>query len=370
MNEIDKTPPPITTINTGQPLPTSGTSAPNTQLPYDTSGAPSPKVQKGNAPPLNHTPDSEFDLSSALSLSGTIAGSVEYDVFAVMDVMEKSMVENAKVAEDDAVQAALDVASKLKEAAHAIREAAKFALGAGLAMGSMQIAGGAISLGGAVASTKVLSGGAETTETAPLDTSESEVETNNPQEDEAKASSPTEPTSESTESQQTKTLEQSDETTNDIRTQEKKLQQAVEKANDVPLNDEEVGNTESPNKADKNDAVNEEKAAQKKLRTKTKGGGNLITYQRAQYISTFTQGVSQIVQGMGQTISTVLKYYSDEKQAESKDIDAESSEKRSLAEQKKAYAESVRSDAEKVYDQMQQLMQSSNTTTEAIATRV
>ena len=371
MNEIDRTntPPPITTVDAGQPPPTDGTVAPGAPLPYDTSGAPSPKVHKNDAPPLNHTPDGDFDISSAVNLSQKFVGSVEYDVFAAMDLMEKSMTENQKLAEDETVQAILDTAAKFKEGAEAMRKAAQFALGAGLAMGIMQVTGGVVATGGAVASTKMLSG-SESAETGAMDAAESEIEPNKPEEEEIEASSSTGATSEAPESGQTQSAGEEDNISDEIKAQERKLQKVAQEVNDVQPGDNEVQSTDSPNEADRENTVDEEQVTKKKLRAKAKGGGNLIAYQKAQNISTFTQGLSQVIQGTGQVLSTILKYYGDEKQAEAKEIEAQASQRQSFQQEKKAYAESVMNDAEKIFDQMQQLMQSSNTTSEAIATRI
>ena len=371
MNEIDKTnTPPPPTIETGQPPPPDGTTTSGTRLPYDTAGVPSPPKEKNDAPPLDHQPDSDPDLSAALDLSGTIAGSVEFDVFAIMDVMEKCMVENQKIAEDDALEAAMKVATRLKAAAHAMRDAAKFALSAGLVMGSCQIAGGAIAMGGAAKSTYALSdtGGAGV-ESESIEPTESESESTKTQDEETETENTLESTSGNRQSGETEATQEETAIDEDINTAEKKLQQAQEEAGQVPLTPADEQSTPLSPETDEG-GIDGDTAEDEKPKTKPKdSGGNLMAYQKASNITTFAQGASQVTQGIGQVISTVLKYYSDERQADSKEIEAQSAEDRSLAEQKKAYVESIKSDADKIFDQMQQLMQSSYETTETI-TRV
>ena len=355
MNNIDKThTPPPTTVGTGSPPPDAATVS-DVPLPYDTAGAPSPKVNKGDAPPLDHDPDGSFDIYSALDLSQTMAGSMSVDVFEVMKVMEKSMTANEKVAQDDAVEAALQVAVKLKSAARAMRSAAKFALAAGIAMGCMQIIGGIVSALGALKSTSVLS--SDTTETGPADSPEPETTKPGEEAEDGESSTTVESTSQSSEADSTGRASDENEDANDqMETQEQHLEETVREGDRIPLGSEDTESTEMSSETDKADGVDEADSAKKK--SQSKGGGNLMTYQKASNITTFAQGMSQITQGAGQIISTILKYYSDEKQAQSKDIEADAATARSIAEEKSKHADQIQSDADKVFDQMQQLTQS------------
>ena len=369
MNEIDKTQSPSTpSVDISQRPPADGVTAPGAPLPYDTVGAPSPKVEKDDAPPLDHEPKTSYKPAAASEFTYQIIGTVAADVFAIMDVMEKAMDENAKVAEDEAIESALQVAAKLREVAGALRKAAKFALAAGIAMGVMQIFAGMIALGGAMKSSSTLS--ATGTEPEVSEPTEEPESTKSEDEEEAETTKQLKETSDTSESTEAKQSAEEEDTEDEIAAQKKKLQQTVQKAEDENFPtadaDEEVSDTD---KADTEDEQTKAKE-KKKLRAKNKDGGNLVTYQKAQNITTFSQGLSQIVQGTGQIISTILKYCSDQKQADSKEIEADAAQQKSLAEQKKSYSESVQRDADKIYEQMQQLQQSEYETTGAITTRV
>jgi len=364
MNEIDKThSTPPAPIETGQPLPAGSTKTSGTTPTYDAAGAPSPKVDKDNAPTLEPPPDHKSDLSDLLYLAGDMKASSVSSVFEVMEVMEKMMIVNEKISEDEAITSGVEAAARLKDAAKAMREAASFMLGAGLAMGITQIAGGVISAGSAMKSSAVLSEGSTSSTTMESETSsESETEgpsATDPEASESGASASSSPTAEAGEGQQSS--QNADEADVEMQNTEAQLERTVQRGNaDADVTDPEQAasneSTAEARDAEVRENSEDQKASQKSKQAK--GGSSLKAYQRAQNITTFGQGASQITQGMGQLISTVLKFYSDEKKAESSDIQADAATKKTLADQKAKYADFVQNITEKIYDQVAELKRS------------
>ena len=261
-----------------------------------------------------------------------IFDNIGVDYAAILGLVYKLSSEERKASSDATVTDILSVADKTKEAADDLRSGATLAFAGGIASGTLSIASGVASIGGAATNLKLTTqakgmmaeGNEATTEMQP-------EETVAPAQVTAEGESPEGIQTEKTEVEMT--AQDAGETEMDISEMETKAK------------------THSPDTDMKSslDAYSN----QNKI---------FMLSQRANSISMATQGTAGALQGTGSMLAAAGKFGSDQYEAQSKDDEAIAQQRRAAMEKEQEYGKSMADDTRKIMDIYNQMEQSQHET--------
>ncbi len=245
--------------------------------------------------------------------------------------------EERKASSEAAVMDIQAVASQMKVSANDLRSAATLAMVGGIVSSSINIGAGAVAIGGGVKSMSIASEAqaptapTETETTAPESSAESEPSA--PSADMVK-SAPSESGvtgSESSESASAETTEDAADTAS-----------------------EDISEAEA-NKANQTDTATD---LQKSMKSFAGEGRMFMISQRANAVSTISQGVSSSMQGAAGGVNSGFKFASDMQQAQAKEDEAKAQELQAGLEKEKDYGKSAAEDVKKMMDIFSQIEQS------------